>query len=565
MSDHDRRAVEANFSTWKEERASELAESSAFERYSSEMVLRDLDLSDEDIEGGILGGGGDGGIDSFYFFINKNLINEDSLDLKVAESAELCLIQAKYSDGYQEIAIQKIESFIRDLFDFSRDPSEFSYYNDRLRRQMQIFREHYQNIIGSAFRFKVNINYVTKTSNTPGVSILQRAENLKIAVKSIITHAQCEFLFIGAAELVKIIRSTPNKTIVLRYKHSLMDNDGSVICVCYLREFAKFITDDSGSLRQHILDPNVRDYQGNNKVNKGIRKSLKETEVREFWWLNNGITVLCDSVVQSAGTLAITAPEIVNGLQTSHEIFNFFGSLKDDDDRSILVRVIKVPDEIIRDRITFATNSQTPVSGLSLHATEYIHYEIEELLKLYKIYYDRKKGKYKRLKMPLSKIVSMKALSQAMLSFLRWKPHSARGRPDQALEQDDNYEKIFDPKIDRNIFVAGVILDRGVAAYLSERSDIGATAAFDLRYYILSCLGSVLVGKLDPSSTELAGIAAKAVKDEYSKFLESVTNLVYDVYQKQGGNDKAAKSSEMTKEIRTRLLDLYPSLKTEKP
>lgn len=41
-----------------------------FEFFASSMVLKDYDLSDDDIFNGITGKGNDGGIDGFYLFVN---------------------------------------------------------------------------------------------------------------------------------------------------------------------------------------------------------------------------------------------------------------------------------------------------------------------------------------------------------------------------------------------------------------------------------------------------------------------------------------------------------------
>ena len=41
-----------------------------------------------------------------------------------------------------------------------------------------------------------------------------------------------------------------------------------------------------------IFESNVRDYQGNTDVNEGIAASLGTASSEDFWWLNNGVTVL---------------------------------------------------------------------------------------------------------------------------------------------------------------------------------------------------------------------------------------------------------------------------------
>lgn len=61
MSEWEIQALEANFDNWRKERAPQLASDRAFERYVIEMVLKNLDLNDEEIEYGWLGGADDGG------------------------------------------------------------------------------------------------------------------------------------------------------------------------------------------------------------------------------------------------------------------------------------------------------------------------------------------------------------------------------------------------------------------------------------------------------------------------------------------------------------------------
>jgi hypothetical protein len=72
-SDNDSRALEANFSQWSAERAPSLQPSDAFERYTVDQILKDADLSDEEIASGIFGGGDNGGVEGMYLFMNDLL------------------------------------------------------------------------------------------------------------------------------------------------------------------------------------------------------------------------------------------------------------------------------------------------------------------------------------------------------------------------------------------------------------------------------------------------------------------------------------------------------------
>ena len=74
--------------------------------------------------------------------------------------------------------------------------------------------------------------------------------------------------------------------------------------------------------------------------------------------------------------IVIENPEIVNGLQTSREIFNYFSNNKmniDSEKRNVLVRIIEPDDEDSRDKIIFATNNQTNIPQYSLRVTDNIH------------------------------------------------------------------------------------------------------------------------------------------------------------------------------------------------
>ena len=79
--------------------------------------------------------------------------------------------------------------------------------------------------------------------------------------------------------------------------------------------------DENNRLRRHLFEWNVRDYQGNVEVNKGIRGSLTSAGSPEFWWLNNGVAILCSDATSAGKSYSLSNIRIVNGLQTSHEIY----------------------------------------------------------------------------------------------------------------------------------------------------------------------------------------------------------------------------------------------------
>src|SRR5438067_1852855 len=62
MSEWEIRGLETNFEGFRRDRYPSLSTSDAFERFAIWQVLKDDDLSGDEIESGILGGGDDGGV-----------------------------------------------------------------------------------------------------------------------------------------------------------------------------------------------------------------------------------------------------------------------------------------------------------------------------------------------------------------------------------------------------------------------------------------------------------------------------------------------------------------------
>jgi hypothetical protein len=88
-----------------------------FELFSAEQILksRSYDLDQEQIRSGNMGGGRDGGVDSFYVFVNRRLVRDDT-DLSQFKGEkvdiDVLVIQSKHSPGFSEGAFDKFGNFI---------------------------------------------------------------------------------------------------------------------------------------------------------------------------------------------------------------------------------------------------------------------------------------------------------------------------------------------------------------------------------------------------------------------------------------------------------------------
>jgi hypothetical protein len=253
--------------------------------------------------------------------------------------------------------------------------------------------------------------------------------------------------FIGAQDLLELAQKVTNNEFPLSLAENPISNttDKVFLVLVKLSDYYKFITNENGELIKHILEANVRDYQGNITVNQDIQDSLSNPSVEDFWWLNNGVTVIASNAMLITGKeMMITDPEIVNGLQTSTEIYRYFTQNPDklqEDKRALLLRIIVPTADESRDRIIFATNNQTAIQKSSLRATDIIHRQIEMYFRSKDLYYDRRKNYYKNTGIKAAKIISVPFLSQCLIAVLLQSPNDSRARPSTLLTDDERYEK----------------------------------------------------------------------------------------------------------------------------
>lgn len=568
MSRNDQILLEATVKQEIENYEENISVSDFFEFYAPLQVLKSYELSFEEIRSGIAGESHDGGVDSIYLFVNGELVKESqNIKEKYKKNVdiEFVLIQSKFENKFGEDALMKISRLCRGLFDLDFDRAKFEgRYNDKVLAAFELFRKTYVSLITKTPKLKITIYYVSKGIDVhPNVK--NQADDLKNDVLEKLQNADVEVSFVGAERLMKLIQERPNDVFKLKISENpLSTRDKVFIALTNLAEYYNFITDDSGNLIRHIFESNVRDYQGKANVNVEIQKTLENPGEKEFWWLNNGVTILASDASAPGGkVLIIHNPEIVNGLQTSNEIYRFFSKNKEkieSEKRDVLVRVIVPENEETRDKIIRATNSQTPIPKASLRATDQIHRQIEEYLKPRGLFYDRRKNYYKNEGRKPKDIISVPFMSQCLMSVLMQRPDYARARPSTLLEDDKSYNKLFHLNNDLNTYYVLASLGRSVDIALRDEKKYTASEINDIRFYVLYALTSRLVNNIYPGSNKVALIDTNKATDE---LIKATIILVYDLYKELGGNDKIAKGVNLVELLKDKLRMLIDSTNDE--
>ena len=531
--------------------APQMTPSAFFELFTAQQVLKDFELSYDEIECGLMGGSGDGGIDGIYFLINGDLLQEDTEHHKPKANIvlDLFIIQSKLGNGFQETPVERFITFSTDLFNLGTTSAEESaytaIYNQRLVDFICRFKETYK-ALATAFP-KFNIHYVYASQGiTPSSSVEHKVAMLKDKVLSLITDADFDFQFLGASQLLALARHQPKTTHKLLLAEIPISSGDQVgfIALVKITEFFTFITEDSGSLNRHMFDTNVRDYQGNTEVNEEIRQSLNLAGTEEFWWLNNGVSILASQASMASKTLTIANPQIVNGLQTSTEIYNYCSNPAiEDEKRTILVRVMVPEEEESRDRIIKATNSQTALSPSSLKATDKIQRDIEEHLRPKGLFYDRRKNYYKNAGKPKDKIVGIPYLAQAVMAILLQKPDQARARPSSLLKSGENYEQVFNSLYPINLYhVCAEVMKRVEGHLKSPALGVSAEHRNNLRFYVAMHTVGGASGSAIPTPNKVAEFDINGLNEQSVK---ASVDYVQPKYLALGGNDQVAKGPQL--------------------
>lgn len=533
------------------------SEDSFFEFYTSNQILRDYDLTYDEIESGICGSSLDGGADSIYLFVNGELIQEEiKADDKFKKNVEieLFIIQSKNERSFNEDPILKLSRLSKNLLSLDFKIEDYkNRYNEIVIGKFDLFRKTYLRLVTKRPSLKISYYYATKGVDVhPNVS--KQIKDLTSEVMSVLTESEVSFHTIGANELLEIFRKKSNEVFSLKLAENPLSSQGKVfISLVNLLDYYDFITDEDNNIIRHIFEANVRDYQGRTNVNHDINQTLLNGHIKEdFWWLNNGVTILASDVSAPGGKeLIVHNPEIVNGLQTSNEIYNFFKSNRiEKESRSILVRVIVPEDEESRDKIIRATNSQTPIPKASLRGTDPIHRDIEDHFKPRGLFYDRRKNFYKNEGKKPADIVSLPFLAQCVMAITMQKPDFARARPSTLLEEDVSYNKLYSKTNDVRSYYIAAVIGKRVDSFLKTIETLSISDKNNIKFFLIYTTSAIVCKNIHPGFRALSEINQNEITP---KEIEESYEIVIQLYVKLGGGDKLAKGQELTRVLKEQL------------
>ncbi len=525
-----------------------------FEFFSASQILKNQGLSDDEVDNGIVGKRLDGGCDSIYLFLNNLLITPDVVEHISAPKdsiLEMIIIQSKKTTSFGEDAVMKWKTISGNLLDLSKTTTDFTArYNADILEAFTTFRDTYTRLITSRVKLKFRFYYATLASELHP-NVIQQSEELKDTIKGLFPNAVVEVTFVDSDTLFEMYNAVIENRVNLKFADiPISPNQKNYVALVDLKSYFNFIVNDEGDVRKSFFDSNVRDYQGKNNVNSSISETLHRADDNDFWWLNNGVTVLAsEATLVNNRELQIVNPEIVNGLQTSMEIYNYFSENREaleSEKRSILLRIIVPDNEESRDQIIFATNNQTNIPKATLRVTDPIHLQIEMYFKSRGLFYDRRKNYYKNQGHKPAEIVGVSFLAQCLITIFLKKPDYARARPSTLLNDEKTYNELYEKNNDLEVFYRVALLGKKIQKNVRSGSDYSSAEKSDILYYVLYAVIADVLGKRNITPADIKNLDMDSVTDT---LIEDIRNRVYEIYKQHGGNGRVAKSAKFIQYI----------------
>lgn len=460
-----------------------------FEYFATEQILKDYAFSSDQLLSGSVDGRNDGGIDEFFVLVNGHLAENIPPHFWPKSNAELevYLITCKHDSSFKQAPINTMIPSLIDLMDFSIPSANLTTsYNELVLKKRDLFISTYRRLASCLEKFDIHIVYACRGDEVIEENIQSKADQAVSICQEPFRDCTAIFSFWGCEKLLTRYREQPKHTLELKYEQCI-NQDGQYVVLSTLSDYCNFISDSKGNLNKHLFDSNVRDYLGLNPVNTDILTSLKTKDGPNFWWLNNGITIIGSQAHIVGNLIYIENVQIVNGLQTSETIFNYFTQAQPvQDQRSVLIKILISNNPETNTSIIYATNNQTNVNVPALRATDKIQHDIEEVLKAHGFYYERRTNYYKNLGIPEKLIVSPLSLASGYVSLIYKNPYRAASLKQKFMRDNKKYEKIFSEKGDLRVWVPIATLIKGIddlLIQLKPQLNIGKNTVRFLKNY----------------------------------------------------------------------------------
>lgn len=376
-------------------------------------------------------GYGDGGIDAIY--IDQT---EKDIIIHIFQSKfKIDPLKGGLGKNEIDLTIAKVEEIFRGDEMLNQSP-KIKAKIDEIRDTIQEF--------GAIKMPSVNIYFVTN-GKLPSEDEKERAKILE-------ERGSYKVYYFSTSDIFNLTDDRSKKTYTINIKtekNLVSQNIGNIkglITTISADQLVK-LYDEAG--RDRVLEKNIRGYLGNNNINKKIKETAEsEKESAYFWFLNNGVSIVCDYFeyaddAKGNHIIKLKNPTIVNGGQTTKTLYelNKQPSLFDKTRNKVflLARIYETENEDVIRKITEGTNSQNPTCVRDLKANDKIQNLVKQYFSQNGFFLETKRHEYDNER--IDKIVKNDSVFQAYLSLYKAIPHKAKSSKSGVFES--NFAYIF--------------------------------------------------------------------------------------------------------------------------
>jgi len=433
-----------------------LNESDLFEHFVNYCIISKQYPRDFNFEDLSVGGEGDSAIDGVAMIVNGNIIRHpEEIDYFLNNNGSLSVsfsfVQSKTSAKFNTAQIM---SFLAGINNFFADRSSIP-ENENLQRFRLIKQRIYDHSINLDGIPTLDLFFVTTGKWQDPAHIKGLVDNERQRLEDRKLFSKINFQSVDAERLKQMYREIRNrslKEIEFPSLVSLPEIKGvrqSFIGSLSVVEYLKLVTDTEGNLHKNLFYDNVRDFQGNNAVNREIDATLKSGDGQAALAIyNNGITIIAKKVERISGKVKLIDYQIVNGCQSSHVLFENKALINAG--TQIVTKVIETTDPEITVNVIKATNRQTEVKVEAFESLSPFHKDLEEYYRAratqrrYPIYYERRSKQYENIPdIRTNQVITLSTQIKAFVSACLAQPQSTHRYFGEIL--DSNRSRMFTP------------------------------------------------------------------------------------------------------------------------
>ncbi|EFA4844273.1 TPA: AIPR family protein [Escherichia coli] len=416
----------------KQYELSSVPESTRFEHFCNYSITSKLNRSSFDLDDIHTGSGGDCAIDGLVISINGRIITSIEAFDDIANNysyldVDITFIQSKTSSSFDGA---QLGNFIYGIKDFLSETPRLV-QNEKIKE----FKELWEKIFTRSDlminrRPNAKLYYVTTGRWVNDTNLIAIINNGCSELEQIGLFDKVQILPLGAAEIQKLYHETKNKlstTINFQNRITLPDIKGvkeAYLGVVPFEEYIKLIQDENQTIHS-IFDDNVRDFQGENPVNKKIKLTLENGKFDLFSVLNNGVTIVSSSLTPAGNRFTLRDYQVVNGCQTSH-VLHECQNISGISEVFVPIKIIVTDSDEIKTDITLATNSQTEVKPEQLESLSLFQKNLELYFaaeKTQPLYYERRSQQYNSADIKKTQIISIPVQIKCFASMFLNSPH----------------------------------------------------------------------------------------------------------------------------------------------